>query len=426
MSSIHRLPSTPLPDKAGQTSQWHSAPAAAAALSLINALLEKRQQAGQANALVVVDSSAELEQWQALLELFSANTQGFSVNLFSDYEVLPYDHFSPHPDLCSNRLRTLYELQSQAFGVCITTAATLSMRLLPRAYLNQHSLLLRAGQILDLDKLRHTLLQAGYQHRDTVFEHGEFTVRGAILDLFPMGSALPLRIELFDDEVESLRSFDPETQRSCEKLEEITILPGSEVAMDDEAINCFRDHWHQEFEQDPFICPIYQDTLNGIPSAGIEAYLPMFYRDTETLFDYLPDDTLLVSSHSINAAIDEFHHEVQERYEQQAIDPTRPLLKPNRLYLAREELGQQLGRYPRISWQAAGTGQGNSERGIFQLGCSPNPSLTIEEHSTRPFAALQALVNDETGNAHVLLCVESTGRREILIEKVNIIFVKGN
>ncbi len=418
MSSLERIQNAPIPDKAGQSCSWYSAPTAAAALALFNALVQRRKREGMASALVIVDSPTELEQWQALLALYSAGEDNFAINLFSDYEVLPYDHFSPHPDLCSNRLRTLYEIQRQDFGVCITTAATLAMRLLPREYLNRNSLLLRAGQTLDLDELRGTLLQAGYQHRDTVFEHGEFTVRGAILDLFPMGSALPLRIELFDDEVESLRSFDPETQRSLEKLEEITILPGSEVAMDEDAVNCFRDQWHQEFDQDPFICPVYQDTLNGIPSPGIEAYLPMFYHSTETLFDYLPESTLLVSSHTINEAIEEFHREVQERFEQQSIDPTRPLLKPARLYLSREDFGQRLGHYPRIEWRAdEGDGE-NPERGIFAIGCSPNPPVTVEEHSTRPFAALEALVHDEQASTHALLCVESAGRREILVEKL--------
>ncbi len=196
--------------------------------------------------------------------------------LFADWETLPYDSFSPHQDIISQRISTLYSLPQQTKGVLIVPLSTLMHRIAPPRFLAGNALMLDTGQTLDTDKMRHQLTDAGYRQSDNVYEHGEFTIRGSIIDIFPMGSQLPYRIDLFDDEIDTLRTFDPETQRSLDKVDSIRLLPAKEFPFDADAIRAFKQHWRETFDVDYKHCPTYQDVSAGITPPGIEYYHPLF------------------------------------------------------------------------------------------------------------------------------------------------------
>lgn len=371
-------------------------------------------------ALLIVKDGSDMQDCYEALSFFASDDNSINIFKFPDTETLPYDHFSPHHDITSDRLHTLYHIQKQTVGICLVTASSLLSRLCPRDHINKDSLVVSTGESFDVEAMKNRLVQVGYQHRETVFEHGEFAVRGSLIDLFPMGSDLPYRIELFDTEVESLRTFEPESQRSIDRIDAISILPAGEIRLDEPAINQFRDQWHHQFNQNPDICPIYQDTLSGITSAGIEAYLPMFFENTETIFDYIPNNTTVFSLSDLETSLSGFLAETYRRYEQHAIDPTRPLLPPIKLYLTLDECFQKLNQCSHISLDSKDLNElANSERGEYQFAVSANTTFLIDEHSKQPLANIEkAILENQQGIDAFLLCVESIGRREILIEKL--------
>ena len=395
-------PELPAP---GFTQSWHGLPGASRALSLLSAV----QQTTQPTFLLAVTRDGnETEDLFEALKFFSASQQAqsngsplnsqtqerVSVVQLPDQETLPYDHFSPHPDIISDRLNTLYRLQNddglQRKGICIISAGALMTRLCPRGYINQHSLVVQVGETLEIEQLKRRLVEVGYQHRESVFEHGDFAVRGSVLDLFPMGSQLPYRIELFDTEIESLRTFDPENQRSLDRIDALSILPAGEVAFDKTAINQFRDQWHNEFNHDPDICPIHGDTVAGIVSSGIEAYLPMFFDCTETIFDYLPEHSVICSYPELEDSLQGFRREAERRYTQQNIDPTRPLLAPDKLFLAIDECFGAIKRSGHIKICALPAKEPRQpERGEYIFNCSSNAQLLIDDHSKTPLQNIE-------------------------------------
>ena len=224
---------------------------------------------------------------------FFAPSQGLQILPFPDWETLPYDSFSPHQDIISSRLTTLQQLPLIKQGIIVVPISTCMHRIVPSEFLVANTLLLDRGQHIDIAKLRNQLTQAGYRAVESVFSHGEFALRGSIIDLFPMGSKHPFRIDLFDDEIDSLRTFDPESQRSIEQIEHVRLLPAREFPLTDEAIALFKRQWRERFDVQPKKCPTYQDVSNGFAPAGIEYYLPLFFDKTNTLFDYLPEDSLI-------------------------------------------------------------------------------------------------------------------------------------
>ena len=414
---LELLPASSIP-AIGQIHAWHSLPGASAAVALLTNLEREKR-----FALVVTKDAGDTQEWYEALRFFAAKNNEFSLRIFPDREVLPYDYFSPHPDIISERLNTLYHLQNETFGVCLVTASTLLARICPRSYINRDSLVIKVDQKFDAKQIKIQLDNAGYQHRDTVFEHGEYAVRGSLLDIYPMGSERPYRIELFDDEVSSLRTFDAETQRSLDKIKQIEILPAAEVCLDTQAINTFRDQWHNQFNHNPSVCPIYQDVLAGIPYAGIESYLPMFFDSTDTLLDFLPDNSLVFSYPGFEKTATDFLANVSDRYEQQAIDPTRPLLPPSSLYLKLDECFAKMSAFARISTNPTALDkQENSARGLFNCGAETNPQLLIDDHAENALTRLQAFLTSSNKNQgktqHVLFCVESLGRREIFADKL--------
>ncbi|HKY02464.1 MAG TPA: transcription-repair coupling factor, partial [Burkholderiales bacterium] len=284
--------------------------------------------------LVIISASAV--DAQRLREEIVWFAPALRVSLFPDWETLPYDSFSPHQDLVSQRLETLYHISTGNCDVVIVPASTALYRLPPPAYLAAYTFFLKTGEKLDSAKLRTQLTIAGYDHVTQVVAPGEYCVRGGLIDLFPMGSALPYRIDLVDEEIESIRSFDVDTQRTIYKVNEVRLLPAREFAMDENARIGFRARFRDAFEGDPSRSPVYKDVSHGIAPAGIEYYLPLFFDQTGTLFDYLPKDAGIVLHHDVHASIEAFWKDAQSRYMLLKGDATRPLLPPTSLFLTAE------------------------------------------------------------------------------------------
>ncbi|WP_394202227.1 transcription-repair coupling factor [Shewanella waksmanii] len=340
-----------------------------------------------------------------------------AVLLFPDRETLPYDSFSPHQDLVSQRLETLSQIPLQSHCVLIVPVATLMVRLPPQSFLTANVLLLKQGDTYQLEQVRQQLVDTGYHKVEQVYEHGEFAVRGSIIDIFPMGSDQPYRIELFDDEVESIRLFDPETQRSQGTISSIRLLPAKEFPTDDPAIEGFRQRYRRQFEivaKEPE--SVYQMVSRHILPAGIENYLPLFFDETATLFDYLPESTQLVTIGDIEQASKQHLKEVHQRYENRRVDPLRPLLAPQSLYLLTEQIFEQFKSLPRTLFK------GHDFQGTSRLAnVSALPDIGSNHKLKQPLVALQDYAADAT---HILFSAESEGRREALLDLLANIGIK--
>ena len=398
--SVLRL--APLPAASGKQ-HWGNLPGAALSL----AIAEAASNAKRFTLLLTADSQSA-ERLQEELAFFAPE---LSVLHFPDWETLPYDLFSPHQDIISQRIATLYQLPELSHGVLVVPITTALHRLAPKRFLLGSSLVLDVGQKLDVEQMRLRLEAAGYRCVDTVYEHGEFAVRGALIDIFPMGSALPYRIDLFDDEIETLRTFDPENQRSIDKVESIRLLPAREFPLKKEAVTGFRARFRERFDVDFRRCPIYQDLSTGITPAGIEYYLPLFYEETATLFDYLPEDSQVFSLPGIEQAAEQFWTDVRNRYEERRVDPQRPLLPPAELFVPVEDCFARLKQWPRVV-----ASQEDVEPGIGRERYSAQalPDLAIEAKAGEPLGKLRHFLESYPGR--VLFTAESAGRREVLLE----------
>ena len=286
---------------------WGNLSGAAQGLAIAEAA-----RSSQRFTLLLTDNSQSAERLKEELAFFAPE---LPVLHFPDWETLPYDVFSPHQDIISQRVAALYQLPQLQQGILVVPINTALHRLAPKSFMIDASLMLDIGQKLNVESMRSRLQASGYQCVDTVYEHGEFAVRGALLDLFPMGSEAPYRIDLFDDEIETLRTFDPETQRSNEKVESIRLLPAREFPLDKKARGDFRARFRERFDVDFRRCPLYQDLAGGIIPAGIEAYLPLFFEETSSLFDYLPEDAQVFSLLGVDAAAEVFWQDIRSRYE---------------------------------------------------------------------------------------------------------------
>ena len=399
-ASVLRLPS--LPAAAGKQ-HWGNLPGAALSLAIAEAA-----SAAKRFTLLLTADSQSAERLQEELAFFAPD---LPVLHFPDWETLPYDLFSPHQDIISQRIAALYRLPQLKHGVLVVPISTGLHRLAPTRFLLGSGLVLDIGQKLDVEEMRARLEAAGYRCVDTVYEHGEFAVRGALIDLFPMGSDTPFRIDLFDDEIETLRTFDPETQRSVDKVESIRLLPAREFPLDKKSVTDFRGRFRERFDVDFRRCPIYQDLSTGITPAGIEYYLPLFFEQTATLFDYLPQDTQVFSLPGIEKAAEQFWNDARNRYEDRRVDPERPLLPPADIFLPVEDCFARLKNWPRVvvSQQDIEVAVG-SERFNAQV----LPDLAIQAKASEPLAALRRFIEEYPGR--VLFCAESAGRREVLLE----------
>jgi len=399
-ASVLRLPS--LPATAGKQ-HWGNLPGAALSL----AIAEAASHAKRFTLLLTADSQSA-ERLQEELSFFAPD---LPVLHFPDWETLPYDLFSPHQDIISQRIAALYRLPELKHGVLVVPITTALHRLAPKRFLLGSSLVLQVGQQLDVNQMRGNLEAAGYRCVDTVYEHGEFAVRGALIDLFPMGSSQPYRIDLFDDEIETLRTFDPESQRSIDKVDSIKLLPAREFPLEKKAVTDFRGRFRERFDVDFRRCPIYQDLSTGITPAGIEYYLPLFFEETATLFDYLPADTQVFSLPGIEKAAEQFWVDARSRYEDRRVDPERPLLPPADIFLPVEDCFARLKNWPRVV-----ASQDDIEEGVgrTRFNARALPDLAIQAKAGEPLAALRRFIEEYPGR--VLFCAESAGRREVLLE----------
>ncbi len=394
-------PTAPTPDR--PCLRWEALDGSAVALALAeSAAVDRRLW------VVVEPDSRSLERRRAELRFFSPSLH---VLTLPDWEVLPYDVFSPHADIISERLLTLSELPGARRGLLLVTLDTLLQRLPPVAYVAGRSFTLRVGDTLALEAFRTRLVEAGYASVSQVAAPGEFALRGSLLDVFPMGSETPLRIDLFDDQIEAIRRFDPQTQRSTDTLQDLRLLPAREMPLDPDAVRAFRRRYRTRFEGDPTRSAVYRGVSEGVAPPGIEFYLPLFFDATATLFDYLPADAVLVDIARCTDAAPAAWDAIGARHEERRHDIERPLLDPAELFLSPAELARALAIRPRVDVHAAAA---PDPAGIDtqQFRSAPPRELRLDARAERPLAPLEAFLSNYPGR--VLLAADSPGRREVL------------
>ncbi|EJN6828895.1 transcription-repair coupling factor [Vibrio cidicii] len=374
--------------------------------SLALSIAELAKAASSHTVLVVPDPQSALKL-QAEVEQFYRE----SVTVFPDWETLPYDNFSPHQDIISERIATLFQLPGQSNGITIVPVSTLLQRQSPRDFLLQHTLMVKVGDRYSLEKLRLQLDNSGYRHVDQVFGPGEYASRGSILDLYPMGSHDPYRIDFFDDEIDTIRTFDPENQRSTDAVQEIRLLPAHEFPTTEAAIEDFRIRWRSQFDARREPESVYMQVSKGTWPAGIEYWQPLFFEQTETLFDYVASDSHFITVGDIDLAMDQFLSDVDYRYEQKKVDPLRPLLPPAQLWLKKDELYARIKPFAQTCLSVAAI---EEKAGRSNLPLQALPELAVQQNSKEPLAQLRKF--SESFNGKIVFSVESEGRREALTE----------
>lgn len=336
------------------------------------------------------------------------------VSVFPDWETLPYDTFSPHQDIISERLRVLAKLPESQQGVLIVSLNSLLHRIAPANYIQGQAFILAKGERKPLEKFRSQLEQAGYRAVNQVMEHGEYSVRGSIMDLFPMGSETPYRIDYFDDDIDSIRPFDVETQRSGAPIDKVQLLPAHEFPTNEAGIEMFRRQYRDVFDANTARESVYQQVSQGSWPAGIEYYLPLFFENTATLFDYLPEDILLVTQGDIQKHLEKLWIDIEYRYEDRRWDNNRPLLPPAQLFMRTDELNHELKQRPRIRIQVP---EGTRQPGPVKFATKAVSDIQIEHQQDQPLARVLALYNKALKKGEkVLFAVESAGRRESLLD----------
>lgn len=371
------------------------------------AISEIAEQNQNLTVVVTPDTRSAVRLSRVLSELSSQN-----VCLFPDWETLPYDTFSPHQEIISSRLSALFHLQNAKKGIFLLPISTLMQRLCPPQYLQHNVLLIKKGDRLVIDKMCLQLEAAGYRAVEQVLEHGEYAVRGSLLDLFPMGSAVPFRLDFFDDEIDSIRTFDVDTQRTLDEINSINLLPAHEFPTDDKGIEFFRAQFRETFgeiRRDPE--HIYQQISKGTLISGIEYWQPLFFAEMATLFDYLPEQTLFVDMENNQTQGERFYQDAKQRYEQRKVDPMRPLLSPEKLWLNVDEVNRRLKSYPRITFKAEKVRSSVRQK---NLPVAALPEVTIQSQQKEPLGQLRQLIEHFKGN--VLFSVETEGRRETLLD----------
>jgi len=353
--------------------------------------------------VAVVADTPEAHRLEQEIRFFCEDK--FNILNLPDWETLPYDLFSPHQDIISNRLLTLYQLPTISKGILIVPISTLIQRLAPGSYLQLHSLVMKKGDRIDPMQMRRRLTNAGYRLVEQVMEHGEFALRGSLLDLFPMGSVAPLRVDFFDDEIDSIRRFDPDNQRSAENVEAIQLLPAREFPTDEDGINCFRQNWRSDFDSNDKTS-LYHQVSNGEIPAGIEYYLPYFHENLDTLFDYLPKSTAFVLGRKLHQKAELFWEEIDERYEQRRYDLSRPILPPKSLYMSTADIFADFKSWPRIEIQHQHQNQ--------LIDSSACPEIEVNHKKDKPLQKFDDFISNH--EHRVLICAESAGRRESIIE----------
>ncbi len=380
---------------------------------------------GGAAALVIAEAAAKASGPLIVIAPNSRDVEGLSdeiaffggselaVHAFPDLETLPYDSFSAHPDITSARLATLATLPRARTGVWLVAVDTLLQRLAPRSYVEAYSLKVHVGERLDLEGLRAQLTMAGYAAVTQVVAHGEFAVRGSLLDVFPMGSGSPYRIDLLDQDVETIRHFDPDTQRSGDKLERISLLPARETPLNPDAVREFRRRYRLRFPGDLSEQVVYRDVSAGQAPGGVEFYLPLFFDRTSHLFEYLPPDSVLVDVNDAVSAVDGLWQGIVDRHEQLAHDRHRPILDPAELFLSPAEFRTEFAAWPQVRLQAF-EWPPETPGPVQNFSSTAPAAVRIDARAEQPAAELVAHLS--ASPARVLIAAESAGRRELLLD----------
>ncbi|MEC7692095.1 MAG: transcription-repair coupling factor [Pseudomonadota bacterium] len=408
--------SLPLPKakKAGSTGdhqQWGQLKGSSRALAVSQTY---KQHKGP--VVVITADTPSAMKLQRELAWFLDNDRSVTT-LFPDWETLPYDMFSPHQDIVSQRMETLYRMANEPRGIFIVPVNTLMQRLAPVDYLNKYLLMVHKGDTLDREQFRRNLEQAGYLHVNQVMSHSEFSIRGSIIDLFPMGSDRPFRIDLFDDEIDSIRYFETENQRSADAVDEIRLLPAREFPTDKAALSAFRARYLETFDSNSSQESVLSQVSKGTMPGGIEYYLPLFFDHTATLFDYLHDNAVLMLHGDVMDASEFFWADVAERYEQRRYDLSRPLLSPEALFLPVNQLFEQVKNWPRITLHADAL---EEKAGKSNLGCESLKDIAFNPQKKQPAQALtEKMKAARNAGSRVLFCAESQGRRENLLTLLN-------
>ncbi len=388
----------------GQLQHWADLPPTALALALLSV--------AQSHAHPTVVIARDVHAAHVLEgDLRALAPPELDILAFPDWETLPYDLFGPHPEISSQRIHALYRMPRLGRSIVILAAGTLLHRLPPTHFILGQGLVIARGDRIDLESQRQLLEQSGYRCVGQVEDPGEFAVRGSILDLFPMGLERPVRIELFDDEVDTLRSFDPETQRSLEPVQRIDVLPAREFPLSDEAAREFRNRFRHRFPIDLRRCGLYQDIKEGTTPPGIEYYLPLYFGETARLTDYLPADSTWVFAAGAGAALLQFWHLVEQRHEQRRHDIERPILDPAEIAVPPAELQTLIKGHRRI---LVGAGGSDDEGRALQFAATRAPNLATQHPGKSVPEVLQQWILDYAGRS--LLVVESPGRREALLD----------
>jgi transcription-repair coupling factor (superfamily II helicase) len=399
LSPLHPV----LPRESRAAARWSRLHGASRALAIARAA-----EAHPGFCLVLCTDSQRAAQLDAEIPFFAPTLAKYHL---PDWETLPYDRFSPYQDIISERLATLAALPGLARGMLIMSVTSMLHRLPPRQWLQSQSFMLKTGDTVDREAFRRRLVEGGYRSVPQVMDHGDFAIRGSLIDVFPMGEEQPFRIDLFGDEIEALRHFDPETQLSTATVDCLRILPGREVPLTADAIANFRRNWRLAFEGRPTACPIYEDISDGMAPAGIEYYLPLFFDAVSSVFDYLPADTLVVIDGDLAESSAAFRRAVDDRHEQLRHDIERPILPPARLFLSEAEVNAELGVRSRIevepeNWEERARAQRFATR--------PGPRLPIDSRARAPLLAVTEFLGRYDGR--VLFLAESNGRRETILE----------
>ena len=357
--------------------------------------------------VIVASNNQHLAQLESELEFY-----GIKPTIFPDWEILPYDRLSPHQDIVSERLAILSHMPQK--GILLISASTLAQRVAPYSWVVGEHFDIKVGQKLDLEAQKKQLVQAGYRLVDTVYDHGEFAVRGSIMDIYASGQDQPIRIDLFDDEIESLKFFDPETQRTTESLKNFTVLPAKEFPLK-EGRSTFRDRYAESFPTaNPKKNPIYQDVLEGIATPGLEFYLPLFFdkklMETQSILTtYLPKNCVVITNNEVEDELINFWKEVVRRYEDRRHNIDQPILPPEELFLMPNHVLQALNQFPRILASAEAF---EAKAGVLNLAAEQPPKLAVDPKKQQPFEAVKHYVDQ--AKHPILLVAESAGRRETL------------
>ncbi len=369
--------------------------------ALLIARHAEAQSAQKRICVVVTAEPADTQRLEGELAFFAP---GLRIAVFPDWETLPYDTFSPHQDLISERLATLWRIRQREVDLVLLPASTALVRLAPPSFLAAYTFHFTQGARLDEAGLKSQLTLAGYSHVSQVVSPGEYAVRGSLIDLFPMGSPQPYRVDLFGDEVDSIRTFDPDTQRSLYPVPEVRLLPGREFPMDDAARTAFRSRWREQIEGDPTKVRLYKDIASGIATAGIEYYLPLFFDETATIFDYLAPDAALVLTGEVDQALQRFWADTRERHRFLQHDRERPILPPEALFLGIDEFFARTATHATLALR---------ERAATDW-ARPLPELGVDRGGAEPLQRLQAHLKSTQNR--VLIAAETDGRRESLLE----------